>query len=253
LEAFKWQRLVRLQYKIPLIRLIKAVYVGNSLSIFTPNRVGSYIGRMYYLQEYPKLFVAATSFIGNLAQLTVTVFFGVVGFLFFKPEPFFTQNHWLLLFFLCLLLVFLLVLFVGKLTLRWFNRFQWYLNNKGGLDFLFDLSPNQLVQVLGVATGRYLIFVVEFWLVLLACGVEINVGEAVVYCGVIYAVSNFIPSPMMGNLGTRELVVMLVFSTWHMETNAVAASLIIWMINVAFPSVLGGVLLNVHKVKNRTE
>jgi uncharacterized membrane protein YbhN (UPF0104 family) len=253
LEAIKWQRLVRLQYKIPLIRLIKAVYVGNSLSIFTPNRVGSYIGRMYYLQEYPKLFIAATSFIGNLAQLTATVFFGMIGFMFFTQEPFFTHNVWFLLFFSILLIVFLLVLFFGKLTMRWFNRFDWYLTNKSGLDFMLSLHPSKLVEVLSVATVRYLIFVVEFWLVLLACGVDLTLWEALVYCGVIYAVSNFIPSPMMGNLGTRELVVMLVFSLWHQETNAVAASLIIWVINVAFPSVLGGVLLNLHPHKSIKE
>jgi uncharacterized membrane protein YbhN (UPF0104 family) len=251
LEAVKWQRLVMLQYRIPLIRLIKAVYVGNSLSIFTPNRVGSYIGRMYYLQEFPKLFVAATSFMGNLAQLTVTVLFGVVGFLFFEPAPFFTENHWFLLFFTVLFIGFMLVLFVGKLTLRWFNRFQWYLSNKEGLDFLVNLHPVKIIQVLGLATARYLIFVLEFWLVLMACDVTISPGDAVVYCGVIYAVSNFIPSPMMGNLGTRELVVMLVFSAWHQETNAVAASLIIWVVNVAFPSILGGVLLNFHKIKSK--
>jgi hypothetical protein len=55
---------------------------------------------------------------------------------------------------------------------------------------------------------------------------------------------------MMGNLGTREMVVLLVFGGSNVETNALTASLIIWLINIAFPSILGGLLLNFHRFKN---
>lgn len=114
LEAAKWQQLVKLQYPVSLWTLVKSVYVGNSISIFTPNRVGSYLGRMIILHELPKLFVAASSFLGNLAQLTITVFFGVIGFIFFVLEPFIFTNDFFLILFSALTLFFLGVLFLVK-------------------------------------------------------------------------------------------------------------------------------------------
>jgi len=250
LEAIKWGQLIRLQYSVGFLKLVKAVYVGNAISIFTPNRVGSYIGRLIILKDYPKIFVTATSFLGNLSQLTLTVFFGVVGFLFFKDEPFVIPNYWLLIIFSFLTVFFLWVLFKGKSVLVLFNRFQWYLRYKDELDFLDQVGWKTICKVLFFAFLRYLIFVVEFWLVIMACDVAISFFDAIIVCGVVYAVSNFIPSPMMGNLGTRELVVLLVFGGSNMEVNALSASLIIWIINVAFPSILGAVLLNFHKFQN---
>lgn len=251
LEAVKWSQLIRLQYSIKLLKLIKAVYVGNAISIFTPNRVGSYIGRLLILKDYPKLFVTATSFLGNLSQLTITVFFGVIGFLFFKESPFGISNELLLSIFAVLTLFFMWVLLRGKKVLALFNRFQWYLNFKDGMDFLDTIEVKTIGKVLFFAWSRYMIFVIEFWLILMACGIDISFTQTIVICGVVYAVSNFIPSPMMGNLGTREFVVLLVFGGSNMEVNALSASLLIWIINVAFPSILGAVILNLHQFKNK--
>ncbi len=250
LEAVKWQQLVTLQYSVSLWTLVKSVYVGNSISIFTPNRVGSYLGRMIILHKLPKLFVAASSFLGNLAQLTITVFFGIIGFIFFVPEPFIFTNDFFLILFSVLTLFFLGVLFYGKKVLVFFNRFQWFLIYKDGLDFLSQVKGKVIAKVLSIAFLRYAVFVVEFWLILAACGIDVSFLETFIICGVVYAVSNFIPSPMMGNLGTREMVVLLVFGGSNVETNALTASLIIWLINIAFPSILGGLLLNFHRFKN---
>lgn len=249
LEAVKWNQLVKLQHDISLKVLIKAVYVGNSISIFTPNRVGSYLGRMIVLKEYPKLFVTASSFLGNLAQLTITVLFGVIGFVFFTEEVFFTHNYWFLIFFSVLTLLFIAVLFKSKWFITLFYRYKWFGKYREGVDFLEHVASITIFKVLFFAFLRYTVFVLEFWLVLLACGFSISFPETLVFCGVVYAVSNFIPSPMMGNLGTREMVVLLVFGAYGLGAKALTASLLIWLINVAFPSILGAIWLNFKTVK----
>lgn len=57
-----------------------------------------------------------------------------------------------------------------------------------------------------------------------------------------YFVTTLIPSPFLGNLGTRELTAIYLLSTYNQPESVLVASLVIWIINVIFPAVLGFVL-----------
>src|ERR1041384_5710121 len=54
-EAIKWRLLINAQEHISIKKALKAILAGISISIFTPNRIGEFAGRIYYLDNADKL------------------------------------------------------------------------------------------------------------------------------------------------------------------------------------------------------
>ena len=50
-EAIKFKILLSKDENISLAMALKAVYVGNFTAFFTPDRIGTFIGRMVVLKE----------------------------------------------------------------------------------------------------------------------------------------------------------------------------------------------------------
>ena len=79
LEAFKFRVLYQPYESITIKSSIYSVYIGNFTSFFTPDRMGSFIGRILYLKNSSKLMITAVTALGNLSQLIVTILFMIIG------------------------------------------------------------------------------------------------------------------------------------------------------------------------------
>ena len=51
IEARKWQMVVSKNSPVSFNTSFKAIFAGNALAFFTPNRTGEYFGRMLYLES----------------------------------------------------------------------------------------------------------------------------------------------------------------------------------------------------------
>ena len=81
LEALKWQFLISKIEQISIIRSIRAIFSGITVSAFTPNRVGEYGGRVFCLEKADRIQAVLITVIGSMAQLVTTIFFGCMGLL----------------------------------------------------------------------------------------------------------------------------------------------------------------------------
>jgi uncharacterized membrane protein YbhN (UPF0104 family) len=91
---------------------------------------------------------------------------------------------------------------------------------------------------------RYVVFTLQFWLVLQAFGVPVNLETGVMLIAIVYLILAIIPSIVLGNLGVRESAVILVRGTvTASHETLIAASLGIWAINIILPALIGSVLL----------
>ena len=61
----------------------KAVFLGITVSIFTPNRIGEFGGRIFCLKSADRIKGVIITILGNVAQLLVTIIFGSIAFLFY--------------------------------------------------------------------------------------------------------------------------------------------------------------------------
>ena len=82
LEALKWRFLISKIEKVSILRSLRAVFSGITVSAFTPNRIGEYGGRIFCLEKADRIKGALITVIGSMAQLITTIIFGLIGLLY---------------------------------------------------------------------------------------------------------------------------------------------------------------------------
>jgi len=88
LESYKWKLLIDKLEKVSLWNSLKAVLAGISVSMFMPNRVGDYLGRVFILQKANRIQATLSTILGSMAQFITTLIFGITAVVLFFP-------HWL--------------------------------------------------------------------------------------------------------------------------------------------------------------
>jgi hypothetical protein len=124
IESVKWRLLIAKIEKISFFRSFKAVMTGVSVSLFTPNRTGDYLGRVFILEKGNHVEGILITLIGSFAQIVVTLSAGLFCFLSFLDQylrvSYQAQEYLLIsLIFLVPCVVFLIMLFyfnIGILT-----------------------------------------------------------------------------------------------------------------------------------------
>jgi uncharacterized membrane protein YbhN (UPF0104 family) len=110
-------------------------------------------------------------------------------------------------------------------------------------------NKHELFAVLALSVLRYIVFSFQFILLLKLLNVDITIISLFTFIWVLYMIVTFIPSPFLGNLGTREAVVLLLLANYNSTAEVLSASIIVWIINVAFPAISGSLILLFDKVK----
>ncbi len=247
IEAFKWKLLIAPLEIIDFKSSLKGVLLGVTVSIFTPNRVGEFAGRIFFLEKADKIQATIMSLIGSVLQLLVTVIAGVLAFFllekkyydFFQTEQFISTN--LLLFIFVLLVVLAMIVFT-VLKNQNLSRFKKYID-----PFKLHSSKNMNVAF-NLSILRYIVFSIQYYLALKVFG--INGGATIVFSliALTFFVTSVIPTFALTEIAVRSGVAIYFFGTIS-TTHApiLAASLFLWIVNLAVPALIGMVF--VRKLK----
>ena len=257
IEALKFRFIIAKKEPITKKEAILAVYTGNATGFFTPDRLGNFIGRFIYLKNKNKKTVTAATMLGNLSQLISTLIFALISFILYQAIeteinlPYVNSTLILSVVFVLLILITLAFYNPSSLISK-VKKIKWLAKHEDTFIFLTEFSVKESSLILLYSIARYLLFISQFYLLLNAVGFEINIIESLIFTGLIYLFTTFIPSPMMGNLGTRELFALMLLSNYDNAELALVVSLLIWIINIVFPSILGSILLvKMNPYKNK--
>lgn len=256
LEAIKWKFLISKLEKVSFFNSLKAVLTGISVSMFLPNRVGDYFGRVFILNKADRFQAILATILGSMAQLITTLLFGFVSVIFLFPDYIKLKgiNLWVYVGLLILVVIAAsTILFaylefgaftdlLRKITGRKYKRiekyaqvFSWY-------------NWQDLLKVLLISFSRYFIFSFQFFLFLKAFYVGVNYFEAMILIGMVYLLMTIIPTIAFTEIGIRGSVSIYVFETWMQLTGrwtetialgVVTASSMLWLINLVFPALIG--------------
>lgn len=248
-ESVKWKILLLKIQKINLIRAFKSVLNGITISIFTPNRVGEFGGRIFFLHPEHRSSGIFATLIGNLAQLLTTLLFGVILL------PVFVQNisNQLIsdiptpLIIAILLVVFLLGIYVyfkasklvaflqkSKILKKWIHYVL----------FIKKYSAQELFYILLLSMGRYVVFVSQFYLLIVAFNLKLSYTDVFLCASQMYMLLAIIPTFAFTEVGVRGSVALLIFAYITEATLTIlAASFVLWVINLAIPAILGSVFI----------
>jgi len=257
IEAKKWQFLVSHAERVSMLTSIKAVFTGLSVSVFTPNRVGEFFGRIFFLKKTEPIEGIFMTVIGSISQLLVTIVVGSISLAFFLPSYYsITDFPTELLMGVLYVVGFLAnVIFLGlyfnisfitTIAKRVFKPEWKHWNHY--IEIFSAYKASELFKVFGLSLFRYLVFSTQFFLFLRAFEVPLPLLEAMMIIPVIYLVTTSIPTIALSELGVRGSVSVFFIGVFmagnfmgvrDIQLRVFAASTSIWLINIAIPAIIG--------------
>jgi len=263
IESKKWQILINHIQRFSFMRAVKAVLSGCSVTMLTPNRIGEYGGRILYVEEENRIKAISLSLVGSISQLLVTMVMGCIGLLYLR---YLSHNNssasavlpefWGdVLIYLSIGLTVIILLFY--LRLGWLVRMmeklpslQKIVNHIRVLD---EFENRHLLQILILSFIRYLVFILQYLLMLQVMQVEIAPWISFWLMTVFYLVMAVAPSVGFIELPVRVSASWVIFKLYTSnELGVGTASLGIWLINLVLPAVIGSLLiLSIKIVKEK--
>lgn len=243
IEAIKWRFAMRRLEELSLWKSLEAIFSGITVSFFTPNRIGEYAGRVFILQKADRIEATLATVIENFSQLIVTLVFGAVASVVYLNLYLNVPDHIEIA-----IMVLLITVATGSLFLFFniaivesvFKKLR--LPEKWNKYFkVFSIYPNRdLLYLLVLAMFRYLVFSGQFYILLDIFGVQLAYPTALMFISVTYLVMSVVPTFALTELGVRGAIATYFFAAvTNNLTGVVNASFSLWLINLAFPALLG--------------
>lgn len=236
-EIVKWQTLVRSFKEISLWESAAHTLGGLTASLFTPNRIGEYGAKALYFQKSERKRVVGLNFLGNFAQLLATIFFGVLGGLFFMIHFELTlpwTKLWQIV--LLLMIIAILLIVITKQKVIQIKGFSW-----GRIrDFLGNVSGEIHTKNSIYAVLRYLIFSHQFYFLLLFFGLHTSYFLTMSTISVMYLITSLIPMLFIFDVVVKGSVAVWLFGYLDLpQLSILTVVSLMWIFNFVLPSIAG--------------
>ncbi len=260
-ESSKWRYLIGKLEQVTILNSVKAVLAGFSVSMIMPNRVGDYLGRVFILKKADRLQAVLSTVLGSLSQLLTTVILGLVALIFYFPEYIDLSvrfNFWVYVGIVMAVITSIFVMIfsylnfsvisiiIRKISGKYFKKiekysevFSWY-------------SQRELLNVLLLSITRYLVFSMQYYLLLRVFGVPISYMNSMMLIAVVYFAMTITPTIALTEIGVRGSVSLYVFQH-HFELlglwspkiamGVVSASSLLWVFNLVLPAIAGTIFV----------
>ncbi len=239
LEAQKWKilaaPLVQLKFKTAILGVIS----GLSFGFVTPRALGDYAGRVWMIRHDDRGKLIGAVWVSRTAQFLPTILLGLIGCLVFFDKggtlPFSIS---------------ILPIIWGVLALAALGWILWNLKYiRKNVAYYFGIlkryPKSTWVNVVLLSFARYLVFTLQFLLMLMLMDLGISTGIIIAGITWIFLIKSILPTlNWAGDLGVREVAAVMFFSVFTEELNGViAASITLWVINLLLPVFVGAVFI----------
>ncbi len=236
-EILKWQFLVKMIKRISFRDALEQSLGGLTASLITPNRIGDYGAKaVYYAKQFRKRIVLL-NLMGNMAQMTVTTLFGVIGLIIFVNRYQIDVNYYKVMRFIFLLILMGVFAVFGIRHRRF--RIKGY-----SLSLILDYIKQVPFKVhsgnLFLSCVRYSIFSFQFYYLLTIFGIDVDYSKAMVLITSMYLLASIIPSISIFDVVIKGSVAVFIFGYVEVnELTILSVITIMWLLNFAIPSVFG--------------
>lgn len=257
-EALKWKLMIDKIEKITLFRSLEAVCSGLTISIFTPNRIGEYAGRVFHLDKANKIQATLITVIENVSQLLATLLIGSVSSIYYF-SVYEELSFSLSFLFITILLTVSFISILGFFNIRFLEnvimRIRFMKKWQPTFHILSEYSLTELLKVFCLALFRYFIFVLQFYLLIRMFGGDTTFIPSFIMIAMTYLVITIVPSMTLVEFGIRGAAATYFFSRITLDVLPVLNAVFsLWLINLAIPALAGAIfMLNFRIGKNRSE
>lgn len=259
IETLKWQLCIRRVQRIPFSKAFRAVLSGVSFSVSTPNRVGEYLGRLLYMDNGNRLKAVSLTITGSISQLIITLAMGITGLIALRSQIAASgilslTYGWIdtIIYGTAAVLIFLTVFYfrLGRVA-GWLERIKGVRKYAWLFRTLEQFNATLLLKLLSLSALRFVVFIVQYYLLFRLFDVEVSWGETLWAVSVSFLVMAVIPTiALFTDLSLRgkvSLKLLGLFSNNHLGISL--ASVSIWFINLIIPALTGSLLiLSIKKI-----
>ena len=252
LEALKWKRLMQQTQRIGFAEAFRGVLTGVSFTLFTPNRIGEYLGRIWHLSPQSRGAAVSLSVAGGLAQLFTTALGGMIAYEYLRsggfqlpllPDTAYAYIPFQWLGWSVTVLLFVIYFNMGEAGI-FLSRLRWLRSVQSWVQALVQLSKSELVEILLLSFLRYMVFLIQYFLLFQFFGVEISLSIAFIAIAFVFLSMALIPAMALADLGLRgQLSLWIVGAFSTNSLGIVLTTTTIWFINLIIPAVVGGVMM----------
>lgn len=246
IEALKWKFILDESIKLSVKESLLTVSSGITAGMFTPNRSGEFLGRIYHLPQELRATGIVASAVLALLQLSWTIIGGITG-IFLRKERFtasdIPMNKIYFWGFASLI--------IAATTLIILYRSDIIQRLKKLSSRIAEFRRASVFRLFALCGLRYCVFTIQFMLMLYM--LEIKPGMISLFAGVsvFYLLSSAVPSFLISELIVRGTVAVFVFSTLIQVNDepVFLASTLIWVLNIALPAIAGAFYFLFHRVR----
>ena len=243
LEAAKWKRLMIHIERITFYRAIESVFCGLTLAIFTPNRLGEYGGRVFFLSPKRRIIGIVAMTVGNIGQLVLTNVFGAIAACFFIHR-FIPIGGLVFTALVVFVSVFCLFFIVFYFNIQWLNgillSFKFTRKYKKFYSILGRYRKAELFKVILFCFARYVVFSSQYFILFAWLIPGLHYPDIVMMTCLLFFIQSALPSLDLFDVGIRSITAVELFkhiTDQHVAVIACTAS--IWLINIIIPAILG--------------
>ncbi len=243
LEASKWKYLLRKIEPQTYWRSVSAVFCGLTWAVFTPNRLGEYGGRVFFLRPARRLPGVFAMAIGSFSQMVVTNVFGLIASLIFIFQFQVLDQRIAMglgVFATLTLFFFLLVYFNINLLHKILLSFKWTRKFKKIYAVLARYSKPELFRIISFSLLRYAVFSLQYVILFAWLVPEVSSLQVFMLIAVFFFVQSYLPSLDLLDLAVRSITGLYFFNLVSDNNSAILACFaIIWFTNIIIPAILG--------------
>jgi len=253
LESYKWKvALNSMHQKISMGTAIKSVFVGITLGIITPARVGEYVGRALSVSNEKNASAYMSTFVCSLAQNVINILLGLIAIItFVEMLNFEIDKNYVIVINVIAVILGLVIYFKINAVLR-LGRSVPYL--KKYLNKIQDHSfqPKLLVSILSISFVRYFVYLCQFIFALKLFGLDTSMLNFLSSIGTVFFIQSSIPIPPILDLFARGEIAIVIFGMLKFNLAGILmASGLLWGINLILPAFIGlFLLLKVNVLKS---
>lgn len=257
-ETFKWRVLIQKIEEMSFQKSFGAIIAGVTLSIFTPNRIGEYGGRVLFVKPENNWKAVIATLVGSFSQLLVILSLGMLGFAYFVGNYFEVETQ------LLKGVIFLMISLIGLMLFGFFNielvisvfkkiphiyKLKRFFKH---ISVLRNYNSKTLGKSLWFAFLRYMVYTVQYLLLLYFFGINITLIDGLTGIATIFILQTSIPLPPLIGLVARGEIALLVWGVFSSnELSILASTFVLWILNLIIPALFGAVFIaNINVLKS---
>lgn len=258
-EAKKWQILVNQVELISFKDAFKSVLIGLSFGFISQADLGDLAGKMVLIKHENRKKSTGAVLLGGGIQTYISLLFGTLGLSYFMINVFSSiSTYEYVILFVCFLGIFfgISLLYYRKNIDSFFDNFSFLAFLKPFFIVLKSYSNLEISQVFALSFSRYLIFSLQFLIILFIFQIELPILVLMMIIFLVFFVKTIVPSvSFLSDLGIRSMTSLYLFEFYKINSSIVIAStLTLWFINILLPVLIGAfVFLRLKKKQNKVE